>query len=137
MPYASLLHPTKDIMHTANNSIKDSLKVFKRSTTSQPAFENRTTKDSVVASCREYKIFPFMTRPIDPQWPWILSNNYILQHDNRLKNILGNYFSRFSVLLFFTTIYYFLLLFTIFYYFLLFFTVFYCFLQEFTNLLIY
>jgi hypothetical protein len=77
-------------MHTANNIIKDSCKVFKRSTNSKPVFTNRTTNDSVIASCKEFKIFPFITRADNPEWPWILSQTVIKEHDARLKNVLGS-----------------------------------------------
>ena len=91
LPYAHLIHPTKDAMHSANNTIKDSCCVLKPSTTSKPPFTNRTTNLNVLLSCREYKIFPFITRAENPIWPWILTNEQLETHDARMHHVLGFY----------------------------------------------
>ena len=89
LSYAAHIHQTKDSMHSANNSIRDSLKVLKPNT-SEPEFENRTRKQNVIQSCREYRIFTsvFADPPI---FPWILTKKEIQEHDNRFKHVLGAY----------------------------------------------
>ena len=89
LPYAHLIHTTKDAMHAANNTVKDSCHLFKPSSSSKPVFTNRTTSVNVVASCREFKIFPFITRIENPVWPWILSKERLKIHDDRFKHVLG------------------------------------------------
>jgi hypothetical protein len=89
LSYANLIHPTKDAMHSAHNSIKDSIKLIKPNT-SQPFFVNRTKRPAVVKSCRDFHVFTFMTREVNPRWPWIISRQEALLHDERFKHVLGN-----------------------------------------------
>ena len=87
LPYAHLLYRTKDIMHSAFNVVKDSIRVMKPHV-AKPLFNNRTQSTSVVQSCREYSVFPFVYAE-EPSWPWIFTNPEIQQHDNRFKLVLG------------------------------------------------
>ena len=88
LPYSHLLHPTKDIMHSSNNIIEDSCRLMKPTSNSQPKHTNRTTSVSVIASCREYRIFPFLTKD-QPDVPWILTNETRISHDRRFEHVLG------------------------------------------------
>ena len=99
LSYANLLHPTKDAMHCANNIIEDSCRLMKPTTQSNPKHTNRSTSHSVLASCREYRILPFLTKD-DPDVPWILSSETRIEHDLRFEHVLGLQFTR--NLLFFT-----------------------------------
>ncbi len=87
LSYAAYIHQTKDSMHSANNTIRDSLKVLKPNT-SEPEFENRTRKTNVIESCREFRIFPFVYA-VPPTFPWILTKEEVQEHDNRFKHVLG------------------------------------------------
>ena len=89
LTYAANIHQTKDSMHSANNTIRDSLKVLKPNT-SEPKFENRTKRLNVIKSCQEYRIFPFMYAD-PPLFPWILTKEEVEEHDNRFKHVLGAY----------------------------------------------
>jgi hypothetical protein len=88
LSYANNIFATKDSMHSANNTIKDSLCVLKPNTTVPSKFENRTTRPNVVASCREFHIFPFVYADT-PRFPWILTSEDIKIHDDRFKHVLG------------------------------------------------
>ena len=76
-------------MHSANNTIRDSLKVLKPNT-SEPEFENRTKKTNVIQSCREFHIFPFVYGD-NPSFPWILTKEEVAEHDKRFKHVIGAY----------------------------------------------
>ncbi len=89
LSYARLIHPTKDAMHSAHNSIKDSIKLMKPNT-SKPYFINRTKRPAVLKSCRDFHVFSFMTRRANPRWPWIVSRPEAVLHDDRFKHVLGN-----------------------------------------------
>ena len=56
LSYAHLIHPTKDAMHCAHNTIRDSIKLFKPNQ-SNPFFLNRTKRAAVISSCRQLGIF--------------------------------------------------------------------------------
>ena len=88
LQYAHLLFRTKDIMHSAFNVVKDSIRVMKPHV-AKPVFNNRTQSASVIQSCRDYSVFPFVYAE-EPSWPWIFTNPEIQQHDNRFKLVLGN-----------------------------------------------
>jgi hypothetical protein len=88
LSYAKFIHPTKDSMHCANNSIRNSICVLKPNTTVPTKFENRTTRPNVVASCRQFRIFPFVYAD-EPSFPWILSAKDITVHDDRFKHVVG------------------------------------------------
>jgi hypothetical protein len=88
LSYAYLIHPTKDAMHCAHNTIRDSIKLFKPNQ-SNPFFVNRTKRPAVIASCRLQSIFSFLSREINPTWPWILPKESCQTHDNRLSHVLG------------------------------------------------
>ena len=81
LSYAQYIHQTKDSMHSANNTIIDSLKVLKPNT-SEPEFENRTRKQNVINSCRDNYIFPFVYAE-HATFPWILTKEEVIEHDNR------------------------------------------------------
>jgi hypothetical protein len=88
LSYAPYIHPTKDSMHSANNTIRDSLKVLKPNTTVPSKFENRTRRPASISSCQEFRIFPFVYAE-HPTFPWILTPQDIIEHDNRFKHVLG------------------------------------------------
>ena len=87
LPYSNLIYKTKDIMHTAYNIIKDTIRLIKPNGY-HTQMKNRTKEKSVLDSCKEHQIFTFMTSD-QPSWPWIMDNNSAKEHDNRLKNVLG------------------------------------------------
>ena len=89
LSYAHLIHATKDAMHCAHNTIKDSVHLFKPNT-SKPYFVNRTKRPAVLTSCRQESIFHFMTRENGPSWPWIMEKDSCRTHDARFEHVLGN-----------------------------------------------
>jgi hypothetical protein len=87
LPYSDLIFKSKDIMHTSYNIVKDSIRVLKPSHFHTSRL-NRTKETANVNSCREYKIFTFLTSG-NSSWPWIMSTEAAKEHDLRLKNVLG------------------------------------------------
>jgi hypothetical protein len=85
LPYAKDIWKTKDIMHSANNTIKDSLHLLKPK---HDDFTNRTQSDNVIKSCEEYRIFPFVYSE-NPTFPWIISAVHVKSHDSRIANVIG------------------------------------------------
>ncbi len=73
-------------MHTAENIIKDSLKLLRLS---NPIKQNRTDSEQVREACRTARMFPFLyTEPLqDP--PWCVSNAAGVLHDIKLSNVIG------------------------------------------------
>ena len=94
LTYGHLIHPTKDAMHCSHNTIRDSIKLFKPNT-SNPYFVNRTKRPAVLNSCRNASIFPFMTRELNPIWPWIVSKEECVTHDSRFEHVLGTYLNHY------------------------------------------
>ena len=87
LPYAEHIWKTKDVMHSANNTIKDSLEVLKPK---YENFTNRTQNANVISSCEEYRIFPFVYSA-EPIFPWIITAANVKNHDSRIANVIGNY----------------------------------------------
>ena len=83
------VHTSNKSIYSANNTIRDSLKVLKPNT-SEPEFENRTRKQNVINSCRDHYIFPFVYAE-NATFPWILTKEEVIEHDKRFKNVLGAY----------------------------------------------
>ena len=89
LSYSHLIYWTKDIMHSANNSIKNSVAVMKPTRTSKPyAHINRTQSDSCRKSCQQYRVFPFLYQT-EPTYPWIMTVAELLIHDKRFEHVLG------------------------------------------------
>ena len=74
-------------MHSANNTIKDSLEVLKPK---HENFTNRTQNANVISSCEEYRIFPFVYSQ-EPTFPWIITAANVKSHDSRIQNVIGIY----------------------------------------------
>ena len=89
LPYASHIHWTKDAMHTFDNIIKDSIKVFKRS---EKTYENRTMSTKVMSACQEERIFSSAYGPnYNEAPPWVLNGKNAELHDLKLDNVSGAY----------------------------------------------
>ena len=87
LPYAEYIFKTKDLMHSANNIIKDSIRLFQPSNY-HTSRENRTKQERVIKDCESLKIFKFMTTQ-PASFPWILSNREADIHDKRLLSVVG------------------------------------------------
>ena len=76
-------------MHSATNSVKDSIKVMKPMRNSKPyQHTNRTENASCIKSCCQERIFPFVYAT-ESSFPWILTLDELSKHDNRFECVLG------------------------------------------------